>query len=446
MSSSQKLEDFARWIVLELRQKGFEAYWVGGCVRDRVMGIQSKDIDICSNALPDDLRKIFPRTIPVGEAFNVMLVVSADEENPLTIEVASFRKDVGIADGRHPASITTATAREDVARRDFTINGMLFDPTENKIIDWVDGQKDLQAKVIRSIGVAAERIREDYLRILRAIRFGSRFDFEIETSLQQAIMSEREGLHKISAERIFEELTRMLTEGRARIAFEWLDRLQLLEIIMPELLPMKACAQPPEHHPEGDVWIHTLMLLEQLTPEHSAELGWGCLLHDVGKPPTFSHQPPDRIRFNGHAQVGAKMTEVILRRLKASRSLIETVTELVDHHLRFADVKNMKESTLKRFLRNPNFPLHLEQHRIDCMASHRKLEIYEFCKNALASFKEDELRPEPLLRGADLLTWGYPAGRLFKEILTEVETHQLEGKITSKEAARDFVLQKWKLE
>jgi poly(A) polymerase len=440
-----RLQDFARSIVETLRAHSFEAYWVGGCVRDRLMGIESKDIDICTSALPDDIRRIFARTVPVGEAFNVMLVVSPDEDQPLTVEVASFRKDVGISDGRHPAAITTATAQEDVERRDFTINGMLYDPLTDRVLDWVGGQKDLEAKMIRSIGPAKLRLREDYLRILRAVRFGSRLGFKIDDELKAAVIQEREGLRQISAERIFEEITRMLTEGRARFAFELLDELRILEIVLPELLPMKGCEQPPEHHPEGDVWIHTLLLLEQLTPAHSAELGWGCLLHDVGKPPTFSHQPPDRIRFNGHAQVGAQMTETILRRLKASRSLIDIVVELVDQHLRFADVKNMKPSTLKRFLRNPNFALHLEQHRIDCKASHGKLEIYEFCKTALASFKEEELRPAPLLRGADLLTLGYPAGRLFKEILTEVETAQLEGRLNTKEEAKDFVLQKWKL-
>jgi len=365
-----QLEEFARFIVVQLTKNGFEAFFVGGCVRDRVMGIASKDIDVCTNALPDEVRKIFERTVPVGEAFNVILVVSPDEENPLTVEVATYRKDIGVKDGRHPERVEKATAREDVDRRDFTMNGMLYDPVKDQVIDWVDGQKDITKKLVRAIGVPKERLQEDYLRILRAIRFASRFQFEIDPPLWSAIKEEAPGLSKISAERIYDEVTRMLTEGNARLAFERLDEAGILDLILPELLEMKGVAQPPEYHPEGDVWIHNLLLLEQLTNQHSPEIGWGCLLHDIGKPRTFTHEPPDRIRFNRHAQVGAEMSAVILKRLKASRSLIETVVELVDEHLRFADVKKMKESTLRRFLRNPRFPLHLEQHRIDCMASH----------------------------------------------------------------------------
>ena len=376
--TNAQLEAFAIEVVKKLRASSFEAYLVGGCVRDRILGRPCHDFDVTTNALPKELREIFSRTVPVGEAFNVMLVLSEHEENPFSVEVATFRKDVGILDGRHPASVEMANAKEDVLQRDFTINGMLYDPLSDEVVDWVGGQKDLQAKLIRSIGKADERIQEDYLRMLRAIRFASRFRFDIDEELWRAICKFAPHIHKISKERIFSELNMMLTEGQARLSFERLDQCGLLKEIMPELLPMKGCAQPPEYHPEGDVWVHTLLLLEQLPPGASLELSWGCLLHDIGKPPTFSHQPPDRIRFNGHAQVGAEMSEKILKIFKAPTQLIEVVSELVDQHLRFADVQKMRPSTLKRFLRNPNFALHLEQHRIDCMPSHQNLEIYNF--------------------------------------------------------------------
>lgn len=443
LSTDSPLIDFARSIVAKLTANGFEAFFVGGCVRDRVMGIASKDIDVCTNALPDELRKIFDRTVPVGEAFNVILVVSADEENPLSVEVATYRKDVGNKDGRHPERVEKATAREDVERRDFTMNGMLYDPVTDQVIDWVEGQKDISRKLVRAIGIPKDRLQEDYLRILRAIRFASRFEFTIDAPLWSAIQEAAPGLSKISAERIYEELTRMLTEGRARLAFERLDEAGLLALVIPELLEMKGVSQPPEYHPEGDVWIHNLLLLEQLTPQHSAEVAWGCLLHDVGKPRTFSHEPPDRIRFNRHAQVGAEMAATILKRLKASRSLIETVVELTDQHLRFADVKKMKESTLRRFLRNPRFLLHLEQHRIDCMASHKNLELYHFCKEKLASLSTEELRPPPLVRGGDLLAWGYTPGSLYKKILEEIETLQLEGSLSTRVEAEAHVQKNW---
>lgn len=439
------LENFAKQVVSQLRSAGHEAYFVGGCVRDRLMGIVSKDIDVTTSALPDQVKMLFPRTVAVGEAFNVILVLSEHEENPYRVEVATFRKDVGILDGRHPAKVELATAQEDVQRRDFTINGMLYDPVKDEILDWVGGQKDLQTGIIRSIGVARERLSEDYLRMMRAVRFTSRFRFQMDEELWQAIRAECENIQRISAERIFDELTRMLTEGQAHIAIQMLDDCGLLEQVLPEALKMKGVAQPPEYHPEGDVWVHTLLLLEQLPAGCSPLLAWGCLLHDIGKPPTFSHEPPDRIRFNRHAQVGAEMAENILKRLKAPRSLIDAVYELVDHHLRFADVPKMKESTFKRFIRNPLFPIHLEQHRIDCLASHKNLEIYDKCVQALELLKEEDLRPAPLLRGADLLELGYRAGPLFKEILDAVETEQLEGRIQSTKDALAFVQNRWPL-
>jgi poly(A) polymerase len=439
MKAFDKTQTFARLVVEKLQKAGFESYFAGGCVRDLVMGRKAADFDVATSALPDEVREIFSRTVEVGEAFNVIIVLSDDEKDPIAVEVATFRKDVGIKDGRHPERVERATVKEDVERRDFTINGMLYDPIREELLDWVGGQDDLKRGLIRSIGKPTERIDEDYLRMLRAVRFSARFQFEIDAELKVAIQEKAAQIKKISAERIFDELTRMLTSSHADEAFENLADLGLLQEILPEALPMKGCEQPPEYHPEGDVWVHTMLLLKQLNTNSPRELAWGCLLHDIAKPPTFSHEPGDRIRFNGHAQLGAEMSEKILKRFKAPRRFTEVVCELVNDHLRFADVKKMKASTLKRFLRNPNFHLHLEMHRIDCLASHQNLEIYKFCESQLKSLAEEDLRPQPLLRGQDLIDMGFEPGPLFKEILQRVETEQLEGRLSSSDEAKNFV-------
>lgn len=432
---------FATEVVKKLQNAGFEALFAGGCVRDELLGGETKDYDVATSALPAEVQKIFSRTVPVGEAFNVILVLS-EGEKPVSIEVATFRKDVGFADGRRPQKVERATAKEDVERRDFTINGMLYNPIEDKIFDWVNGNEDLQKKIIRSIGEPRLRIDEDHLRMLRAIRFSSRFEFEIEETLWKAIQEKSPLITKISPERIFDELNKMLTGRNVHLAFERLADSGLLEQIMPEALAMKGVEQPPEYHPEGDVWVHTMLLLKQLK-NAPAGLAWGCLLHDIGKPPTFSHEPPDRIRFNKHAQVGRDMARDILKRLRAPNKLIELVCELTNDHLKFADVKNMREATLKRFLRNPNFPIHLEMHRIDCSASHENLELYEFCKKELQKLGEEKLRPKPLITGHDLIALGLKPSVQFKEILEEVETQQLEDNLSSQEEAIDFVKKKW---
>jgi len=439
MTEGQKAKDFATKCLLKLRAAGHEAYFAGGCVRDMLLGKEPHDFDIASSALPHEVEKLFLRTVPVGAAFNVVLVLEENVEHPLKVEVATFRKDVGVGDGRHPAAVEKASAQEDVARRDFSINGMFFDPVSNEVLDWVGGQEDLRAKIIRAIGQPEQRMQEDYLRMLRAVRFAARLDYKIEDSLLQTIKKLAPQIHRISAERIFDELTKMLTEGRAHIAFESLADTGLLAEILPEALPMKGVPQPPEYHPEGDVWVHTMLLLKQLTPQHAPELAWGCLLHDIGKPPTFSHEPPDRIRFNRHAQVGAEMSLQILKRLKAPTRFQQIVEELVADHLKFADVKKMKPTTLKRFLRNPHFQLHLEQHRIDCLASHENLELYEFCKQSLSELKEEDLKPAPLLTGKDLIDLGMTPGPDFKRILESVETEQLEGRLTDRASAIAFV-------
>jgi len=432
-------KEFSLFCLSEIKKAGYEAYFAGGCVRDHLMGLEPLDFDIATSAVPAEIQKIFPRTVAVGEAFNVVRIISPEEKSPYTVEVATFRKDIGVKDGRHPEKIERATAQEDVQRRDFTINGMLWDPIEDKILDWVGGCADIQAKIIRAIGEPKERLREDYLRMLRAIRFSARFRFSIDDDLFSAVKEAAPQIHQISQERIFDELSRMFSFSGADVALKLLDETGLLKELLPEALLMKGVEQPPEHHPEGDVWVHTLLLLSQLHKDHPPELGWACLLHDIAKPQTFSHIPGDRIRFNGHAALGAAMTDNILKRFKAPNRFRELVFAMVRDHLKFADVKNMRPSTLKRFLRQDRFDLHLELHRIDCMASHEKMELYKFCQKALEEMKEEDLKPAPLLTGKDLLAAGYTAGPQFTEILNEIETQQLDGHLQSKKAALAFV-------
>lgn len=438
MISEQK--KFAESIARKLQAAGYEAVFAGGCVRDEILGREPNDYDIATNALPDQVREIFKRTVPVGEAFNVILVLSDHEENPYAVEVATFRADIGIADGRHPAKVVTATAREDVERRDFTINGMLFDPVKNEVLDWVGGKADLKAKIIRAIGDPNLRIDEDHLRMLRAIRFAARFNYKIEENLWNAICSKAALIQKISVERIFDEMTKMLTSANADRAMNDLADSGLLEFIMPEALKMKGCEQPPEYHPEGDVWVHTLMLLKQCDGAPS-ELAWGCLLHDIGKPPTFSQEAGDRIRFNNHQNVGAEMAEEILKRLKASGHLIDVVVELTRDHLKFKDIPQMRPSTLKRFLRGPHFDLHLKMHYIDCMASHEDMTLYNLCLQKLKELPPEVLKPKPLIGGHDLIQLGLKPGPQFKKILDAVETEQLEGRLSDRETAIEFVRQ-----
>jgi poly(A) polymerase len=398
------------------------------------------DFDVATSASPEDVRSLFKRHVNVGEAFQVVLVLS-EENPPQKVEVATFRKDVGIADGRHPVGVATATAQEDVLRRDFTINGMMMDPETEEIFDWVGGLADLKAGVVRSIGPASQRIAEDYLRMMRAVRFTARLGFSMDETLQQAIEAAASSITRISAERQFDELTKMLTGANADKAMNWLDQLGLLQYLIPEALAMKGCEQPPEYHPEGDVWVHTLLLLKQCEGA-SPELAWGCLLHDIGKPPTFSHEPPDRIRFNNHQNVGAEMAEVILKRFKASHALTQIVCELTRDHLKFKDAPQMKPSTLKRFLRNPHFDLHMQMHRIDCMASHQNLSLYDFCQQKLKEMPPEVLKPEPLIKGNDLIAIGFEPGPLFKRILDFIETEQLEGRLSTKEDALAMVREK----
>ena len=431
------MKEQAIQIVRELRQRGFQSYLVGGCVRDLLLGLEPADYDVATDATPQQVMSIFPKTFAVGEQFGVVLVPVPREGK--SIEVATFRSDLGYSDGRHPDEVRfTRDPNEDVQRRDFTINGLLLDPLDHdRVLDFVGGQNDIQAGLLRTIGEPERRFQEDKLRMLRAVRFAARFEYRIDAATMSAIQRLAPKIHEVSRERVRDELLKMLTEGHARRAFELLDESGLLSEVLPEVAKMKGVAQPPQFHPEGDVWIHTLMLLQQLSAHSRVTLALGALLHDVGKPPTF-RVAPDRIRFDGHADVGARMTEEICHRLRLSNVESEKTMDLVADHMRFAEVKHMRESTLKRFLRSPNFDELLELHRIDCLASHGDLSLYDFCRERLAA-PEEEIRPQPLVTGDDLISAGYAPGPRFKEILAAAEDAQLEGRVRSKQEALELL-------
>jgi poly(A) polymerase len=451
-------------IVRKLRERGYQAYLAGGCVRDLLLVREPADFDVATDATPQQVMQIFPQTFAVGEQFGVVLVPESDgataqasgatgvpstgsgqaparpgEHGKGTVEVATFRSDVGYSDGRHPDEVRfTKDPREDVQRRDFTINGMMQDPASNEVLDFVGGQADLKAGVIRAIGDPNRRFAEDKLRMLRGVRFAARFNYQIDPATLQAIQNLAPKINQVSAERVREELTKMLTEGQASQAFKLLDTTGLLPEVLPEIAAMKGVEQPPQYHPEGDVFVHTLLLLEKLPAGASKILAWGALLHDVGKPATF-RVAPDRIRFDGHVAVGVKMAEAVCRRLRFSNDETDQILSLVENHMRFGQVERMNQSTLKKFLRLPAFEEHLELHRIDCLSSHGQLEAYGYAQEQLRSMPPEAIRPTPLITGQDLIEAGYEPGPRFKEVLTAVEDAQLEGRLTSREVAMEYV-------
>jgi poly(A) polymerase len=453
------LKDFAASIVQTLRQRGFQAYLVGGCARDLLLGREPKDYDVATDATPTQVMGIFPETYAVGEQFGVVLVpmpepeAATESSQPFSkgpvIEVATFRSDIGYSDGRHPDEVRfSRDPREDVARRDFTINGMLLDPlaekTSGEVLDFVGGRDDLKAGIIRSIGDPERRFAEDKLRMLRAVRFAARFEYKIDPATFAAIKKLAHEVAIVSRERVRDELTRMLTEGHGRRAFLLLDESGLLQHVLPEISAMKGVEQPPEYHPEGDVFAHTLLLLDNLPDSCPLTLAWGALLHDVGKPPTF-RRAPDRIRFDNHVEVGVKMAEEICRRLRFSNDDTAQILALVDNHMRFGHVSRMKESTLKRFMRLPKFEEHLALHRADSLASHRHLSTYEFLIRKRAEIPPEKMRPSPLVTGDDLIAAGHIPGPKFREILDAVEDAQLEGSLPSRDAALEFVRREFPL-
>jgi poly(A) polymerase len=470
-------------IVQTLRAAGHEAHFAGGCVRDLLLGREPVDYDVATSATPDIVLDMFPRTFAVGAHFGVVLVASeigpGCEESSIAerciTEVATFRSDGVYSDGRHPDAVRyTRTAEEDVQRRDFTINGLLLDPLRlagsrnadpstaiagaasaqddnldesmaalrGAVLDYVGGLADLDAGVIRAIGEPRRRFEEDQLRLLRAVRFAARFGFVLESQTASAIRALAARIHAVSRERARDELTKMLTEGKARRAFELLDETDLLVQVLPEVTRMKGVEQPPQFHPEGDVWVHTLLLLDQLPAGCEPTLAWGALLHDVGKPPTF-RVAPDRIRFDGHVEVGVAMGADICRRFRFSNDETRQVLALIENHMRFADAPRMKASTLKRFFRLENFPEHLALHRMDCLAAHANLDIYNFVREAFEATTEETVRPKPLLTGRELIAAGYIPGPQFTPMLQAVEDAQLEGFITTAEEAMALVRERF---
>lgn len=430
--------ELANFICDTLQHQGYQAFLVGGCVRDIVLGREPADYDVSTDATPDRVLQLFPDTLDVGAQFGVVLVKHGD----IKVEVATFRKDLGYSDGRHPDRVLyAARPEEDVSRRDFTINGLLMRHDTNEVLDFVGGQADLKARVIRAIGEPERRFTEDKLRMLRAVRFASRFGYAIESHTFAAIHRHAPEIHSVSAERIREELSKLLTEGAARLGFELLDKTRLLQQLLPEISAMKGVPQPPEYHPEGDVWIHTRMMLDDLPAGVSRTLAWGVLLHDVGKPPTFraASATGDRIRFDNHAEIGTTMVGAICKRLKFSKGETEQVQALVANHMKFKDVAQMRTSTLKRFVRLPHFDEHLELHRLDCLASHGHLEAYEAVRQFLCQTPPDQVKPTRLLTGDDLSEMGYLPGPAFQPILRALEDAQLDGALSTKEEAKAFV-------
>jgi putative nucleotidyltransferase with HDIG domain len=432
--SSEKL---ARNIVTKLRSEGRQAWLVGGCVRDILLGAEPRDFDVATDAQPEQIIRMFPRSGLVGAHFGVVLVRANSE----CVEVATFRSDRDYSDGRRPSAVSFETdPKQDVLRRDFTINGLMMDPEGGEVLDFVGGREDLRRRIVRAIGDPDTRFREDHLRLLRAVRFAARLGFEIEPETFEAIVRNHALILRVSAERVRDELIRILTDGGARYGFELLDRSGMLEDLLPEISAMKGVQQPPEYHPEGDVWVHTLLLLEKL--DHpSPTLALGALLHDVGKPPTF--RVAERIRFDGHVEAGLALARRILTRLRFSHEVMEQVDALVANHMRMADAPKMRESTLKRMLRLPKFEEHLELHRIDVLSASRNLENYDFIKQRLEELSEERLAPPRLLTGRDLIEAGYEPGPAFSEILTAAEDAQLEGRVSTKDEAVAFVRERF---
>jgi len=415
--------ELAADICRKLQASGFKAYLVGGCVRDLLLNREPEDYDVATDAHPARVQELFPSSVDVGARFGVILVVA----NGSQVEVATFRSDVGYSDGRHPDRVEYSNSpQEDVRRRDFTINGLMMDVQTQQILDFVGGREDLQERIVRAIGEPDLRFREDRLRMVRAVRFAARFGYVIEPATFQAILAAAPHITAVSAERLRDEITKT----------------GLLKACLPEVAAMKGVAQPPEFHPEGDVWVHTLLMLEKLPAGSPATLAWAVLLHDVGKPPTFmsAEQTGDRIRFDRHAEIGARMAVAICRRLRFSVDDIEQIEALVANHLRFKDVFQMRPATLKRFVRLPRFEeQHLPLHRLDCLASHGNLDAYDFVQRFLRDTPPEEVRPTRLVTGEDLKSMGFRPGPVFREILQAVEEGQLEGRLMRREDALDFV-------
>lgn len=422
--------DVATSICQRLRAAGFEALFAGGCVRDMVMGVPARDIDIATNATPDQVQRLFPRAIMVGAHFGVVVVL----EDPYQFEVATFRTDDAYLDGRHPVSVRYGSVQEDAQRRDFTINGLFYDPNTGSVLDFVNGQADIQRRLVRTIGNPRDRFAEDKLRMLRGIRFAANLVFDIEPATFDAIRDMAKEIHVVSHERIRDELVRLFTRPHAGRGLELLDQSGLLKQILPEVAAMKGVEQPPQFHPEGDVFTHVRIMLDSLPPDPDPVLAFAVLLHDVGKPATFN-RATDRIRFHDHDRVGAEMTAAIMRRLRFSNDLIDKVTLCVAEHMRLRNVQEMRASKLKRILARDTLRVELELHRLDCLASHGDIANYEFLQRKSRETPPNMVKPKPLVTGHDLMEIGYRSDPFLGEVLREIEDLQLDEKLFTREAA-----------
>jgi poly(A) polymerase len=426
----------AAGICERLSQAGYRALLAGGCVRDLILGARPKDYDVATSATPEIIAGLFEKCISVGAAFGVQIVVLPEG----MFEVATFRKDGPYGDGRHPDHVEFVDEVEDARRRDFTINAMFYDPAAGSVVDYIGGQEDLRRHLVRCVGEPRERFSEDHLRLLRAVRFAARLRYMIDPATMDAIVEMAPLINRTSPERTRDEIVKILAEGVARRAFELLDQTGLLAQVLPEVARMKGVEQPPEFHPEGDVFEHTLRMLD-LAGKPSVTLAMAILLHDIGKPLTQTFE--DRIRFNNHDKAGAREAEKICRRFRFSNEDAERIAWMVESHMRVDTIPSMRESKRKRFVREEEFPDLLELCRLDCLASHNSLETIEWIERYIASLPPEELKPTPLLGGNDLISMGYEPGPLFSEILSAIEDEQLEGHLSTPEQAREFILAHW---
>lgn len=418
-------------IVQTLARAGHQALLAGGCVRDALLGQEPKDYDVATSARPDEIEKLFPGSLTVGAQFGVVIV----HRRGINVEVATFRTDGTYSDGRHPDAVTFSNPEEDAKRRDFTVNGLFLDPQRNEVLDFVGGRADLEARLVRAIGDPAKRFAEDHLRLMRAVRFAVMLDFQIEPVTWAAVCEMSGLIATVSAERIRDELCKTLLHASRVRGFDLLVESGLMAAILPEVLALRGCAQPPQFHPEGDVFVHTRLMLELLPPDASLPLVLSVLLHDIAKPATATVDETGRIRFNGHDKLGAEMTDAILRRLKFPNHVIEQTVEAVANHMIFKDVPRMRTSKLKRFMVRPGFEEELELHRIDCLGSHGGTENYEFIRQKQREFANEPLIPPRLLTGNDLIQRGWTPSPLIGQVLTAIQNLQLEGTLQSREAA-----------
>lgn len=427
----QTLRQAAETVARRLSEAGHEALFAGGCVRDGLLGVEPKDYDIATSARPDQVLALFPGGDEVGAHFGVILV----RESGHQFEIATFRSDGAYLDGRHPDSVTFTTAEEDAKRRDFTINGLFEDPATGEIHDHIGGRADLEAKVIRAIGDPRERFEEDSLRLLRAVRFTIQTGFELDATTREAMSAQASLLARVSPERISGEFDRIITHPARRRGMELLVESGLMGFIVPEFLALRGCEQPPQFHPEGDVYVHTLIMLDLLPDNPSRELALAVMLHDIAKPPTLTIDETGRIRNNGHDRVGAHMAEDILRRLRYSNQVIEDVCAMVANHMNFMHVQQMRTAKLKRFMARPTYRDEIELHRVDCTSSHGMLDNIDFLELKEGEFASEPLIPPPLVSGLDLIAMGFTPGPRFKQILEFVQTEQLEGRLVDTDSA-----------